>query len=625
MSRVGGRIGDQDGQRGDQGIGANGGDDEVPDFSTVIAQQLQDLLPTITAQEFMACNPKDYDGKGGAIVYTRWIRKMESVQDMSGCGANQKVKYTTDSFIVPLDLSKDTKPYIKLRSSRSVHWDQHQKLETEFWCHVMVGDGHAAYTDRFHELARLVPYLVTSENKRIERNGSLKKNAKKRGNGRELGRNENVRDENKRSRTGKAFAIITNPVGRSTRVWVGPRMVTHVNARNPTTARGAFFECGGTDHYKAVCPRLRAPRPGGNHIEPSDLGFSYRTEISSGQLVEINKVIRGFKLEIEGHTFDIDLIPFKHGSFDVIIRMDWLSRHKAEIVCHEKVVRIPLPHGEILRVLGGCLMSAKTEEQKLKDIVIFRNFFEVFPDDLSGLPPSQEFEFHIDLIPRAIPITKSPYRLAPYEMEELSSQLRELQDKGFIRLMTYNTESISSLGLLASSVGHIQLRSTKILTMSNPEQSAPSQPTSAVWNTVGKGKEPVSRDRVEFLERRTAEVRAFGNQKSKKEKQTARGTSFIPARAAAKTEWWAMPTWCHMFNSTLTENARVWFDDLLAESIGSYDDLKKAFLENYLQQKKYIKDPIELHNIKQQDGESMEDFARRYKLESRDIKGAPSA
>ncbi|GJU04944.1 reverse transcriptase domain-containing protein [Tanacetum coccineum] len=70
-------------------------------------------------------------------------------------------------------------------------------------------------------------------------------------------------------------------------------------------------------------------------------------------------------------------------------------------------------------------------------------------------------------------------------------------------------------------------------------------------------------------------------------------------QAAAKTERWAMPTWCHMFNSTLTENARVWFDDLPAESIDSYDDLKKAFLENYLQQKKYIKDPIELHNIKQ--------------------------
>nr|GFA24246.1 hypothetical protein [Tanacetum cinerariifolium] len=94
-------------------------------------------------------------------------------------------------------------------------------------------------------------------------------------------------------------------------------------------------------------------------------------------------------------------------------------------------------------------------------------------------------------------------------------------------------------------------------------------------------------------------------------------------QAAAKTERWAMPTWCHMFNSTLTENARVWFDDISPESIDSYDDLKKAFLENYLLQKKYIKDPIEFHNIKQRNGESTEYFVRRYKLESKDVKEAP--
>ncbi|GJT30908.1 reverse transcriptase domain-containing protein [Tanacetum coccineum] len=78
-----------------------------------------------------------------------------------------------------------------------------------------------------------------------------------------------------------------------------------------------------------------------------------------------------------------------------------------------------------------------------------------------------------------------------------------------------------------------------------------------------------------------------------------------------------------MFNSTLTRNARAWFDELPKESIDSYDDLKKAFLKNYLQQKKCIKDPVEIHNIKQRDGESTEEFVRRYKLECRDVKGAP--
>ncbi|GJW36211.1 reverse transcriptase domain-containing protein [Tanacetum coccineum] len=93
-------------------------------------------------------------------------------------------------------------------------------------------------------------------------------------------------------------------------------------------------------------------------------------------------------------------------------------------------------------------------------------------------------------------------------------------------------------------------------------------------------------------------------------------------QAAAKVERWAMPSWCHMFNSTLTGSARVWFDDLPPESIDSYDDLK-AFLANYLQQKKCIKDPVEIHHTKQREEESMEDFVQIFKPKSRHVKEAP--
>ncbi|GJT46413.1 reverse transcriptase domain-containing protein [Tanacetum coccineum] len=96
-----------------------------------------------------------------------------------------------------------------------------------------------------------------------------------------------------------------------------------------------------------------------------------------------------------------------------------------------------------------------------------------------------------------------------------------------------------------------------------------------------------------------------------------------PWATAKNGRRWAMPTWCHMFNSTLTENARVWFDDLPPESIDSYNDLREAFLKNYLQHKKCIREPIMLHNIKQRDKESTEDFIQRYKSESGNVKGAP--
>ncbi|GKB10288.1 hypothetical protein Tco_0844211 [Tanacetum coccineum] len=116
------------------------------------------------------------------------------------------------------------------------------------------------------------------------------------------------------------------------------------------------------------------------------------------------------------------------------------ARCRAEIICHEKVVRIPLPNGKVLRVIGERpeekirhLRSAKTKEQKQEEIVVVRDYPKVFPDDLLGLPPIWEIEFRIELVPRAIPVAKYPYRLTPSEMEELSGQLKELQDKGFIR------------------------------------------------------------------------------------------------------------------------------------------------------------------------------------------------
>ncbi|GJR09082.1 reverse transcriptase domain-containing protein [Tanacetum coccineum] len=94
-------------------------------------------------------------------------------------------------------------------------------------------------------------------------------------------------------------------------------------------------------------------------------------------------------------------------------------------------------------------------------------------------------------------------------------------------------------------------------------------------------------------------------------------------QAAKQVECWAMPTWCHMFNSTLIGTARVWFNELPPESINGYKDLKAAFLAYFMQQKKYVKDPVEIHNIKQRDGETLEDFMKRFKVETGRMKGAP--
>ncbi|GJW59477.1 putative reverse transcriptase domain-containing protein [Tanacetum coccineum] len=261
-------IDESNGQGNDQGLGANGGIEGVnrnvdgsnrghPHTYDQLAQQLQ-TLPAMLAQVSNRGNVGNQNGNvvnenfqenvRNVIVNGNRIEKMESVHDMSGCSIDQKVKYNAGLF-----------------------------MESESWNHAMVGAGHAAFTDRFHKLARLVPHLVTPESRMIERyisgaltdealrNGSIKK-VEERGNIGEPSKDRSGRDDNKRTRTVNAFATTVNPV--------------------EDRIRG-----------KDVPPAI-LPAPGGpcalasNCLEPSDLGFKYEIEIASGQLVEIDKVLR---------------------------------------------------------------------------------------------------------------------------------------------------------------------------------------------------------------------------------------------------------------------------------------------------------------------------------------------
>ncbi|GJY09437.1 putative reverse transcriptase domain-containing protein [Tanacetum coccineum] len=173
------------------------------------------------------------------------------------------------------------------------------------------------------------------------------------------------------------------------------------------------------------------------NIAPTLLDDSYDVELADGKIVGIDTIIRGCTLNFLDHPFNIDLMPVELGSFDVIIGMDWLRRCHAVIVCDEKLVQVPYGN-ETLTFCGnessngresrliviscskaqeymakGCQVflaqiSAKKEEDKsegkqIKDVPIVRDFPEVFPEDLPGLPPARPVEFQIDLIPEPRP------------------------------------------------------------------------------------------------------------------------------------------------------------------------------------------------------------------------------
>ncbi|GKB47518.1 putative reverse transcriptase domain-containing protein, partial [Tanacetum coccineum] len=415
---------------------------------------------------FTTCNPKEFDGKGGGNNFKALL-----VEEF--CPSNEI-----------------------------------EKLENEFWNLTMVGANHVAYTNKFHELAKLAPHLVTPESSRIKRyihglapkihgmlratqpttiqsailtaiiltNEVVRCRTLTTGNDKRKEMDASSKQgstwkDNKKYKIGSGFVATVPP--RNNNVNTYPKCAKCYAFHPENTPCKLFYNCQKLGHFARLCwapikqvAPVNAVKMGQNqrayykcgiealkdpkvvtgtfslnnqfatilfdsgadfsfistkfapllNMEPCNVNPGYVIEIANGKSVKVDRVIRDCKLELGNSLFTIDLIPLGHGSFDVIVRMDWLSKNKAVIVCHEKVVDIPLKEGGILRVYGErnwkatkALMNAKVDEPKISDIPVVR-------------------------VPGATPVVKSPYQLAPSEMKELSEQLQELQDKGFIYL-----------------------------------------------------------------------------------------------------------------------------------------------------------------------------------------------
>nr|GEU53980.1 hypothetical protein [Tanacetum cinerariifolium] len=324
---------------------------------------------------FMKCGPTQFHGTEGAVGLIRWFEKIENTFEISECAEGKKVKFATATLL-----------------GRALTW----------WnSHVATLGREVANRRPWSKVKQLMinEFCPTEEVQRLEDElrhlKSMDMNIAaymERFNELALLCHDGVPNEKK-----KVELYIKGL----------PEIIKE--ATNRACPKGADRQ-GGNVQGQAYVIRDAEHNQGTNvviDIKPVKLNSSYEVELADEKVVSTNSVLRGCTLNLLGHLFNVDLMPIESGTFDVIVGMDWLVERDAIIVFAKK---------------------------QLQDVPVICDFLEVFPDDLPGLPPPQQVEFRIKLIPDAAPVTREPYRLAPSEVKELSDQLNELLEKGFIRV-----------------------------------------------------------------------------------------------------------------------------------------------------------------------------------------------
>ncbi|GJS89605.1 putative reverse transcriptase domain-containing protein [Tanacetum coccineum] len=363
----------------------------------------------------MSCQPINFKGPEGVVGLIRWFERTESVFSHSNCTEDCKVKFATE------EAYKITwVEFKKLLINKYCPRTEVQKMEDEFYHLTVKGNDLKAYVTK-HTLVQ-----VSSDHKRKFNDIRTFNNNNYRNTNTNNRYNNHQPQQNRRQETFKAYAATpTKNNGhtgnrslckKSTLHHIGPctvkcntcNKVGHLtkNCRNKGSATGSNLllvtvtchACEEKGHYANQCRKT------------------------------INNNAQGCTLTLLNQPFEIDLMPIKLGSFDVVIDMDWLSKYHARIICDEKFVHIPI-NGETLIIRDNQIMEKKSDKKILKDIPVVREFPEVFPEDLPGLPPVRQVEFQIDLISGTTPVARAPYRLAPSKCRNYLTNFKSYQIK----------------------------------------------------------------------------------------------------------------------------------------------------------------------------------------------------
>ncbi|GJX83842.1 putative reverse transcriptase domain-containing protein [Tanacetum coccineum] len=397
----------------------------------------QDAVPAVCECNFagfMKCHPTAFRGTEGAVELLRWFKKIDSVFRISDCAEGKKVRFAAVTLQGP-DLTWFNElalMCLRMVEPKRVKVDAYIRGLTDNIKGEVTSSKPANLNEAVRMAHKLMDHKLQARDERI-----LEGKKRKQGNARAMvttptdgklpfkqGHTRNqclrkVKQEEVGEVRGRAYAI------------------KDAKPKGPNVVTGTFLL---NNRYAFVLFNLGSDR------SFVDTRFSSMLNIDPVKIVAMN------------HVFEIDLMPIELGTFDVIIGMDWLVKHDAVIVCGKKVVRIPYGNKMLivesdkgvsrLKVMScikahkyakqGChlflahVMENKSKEKRLEDVPVIHDFPKVFPEEFPGLPSPRQVEFRIDLVLGVAPVVRALYRLAPSEMRELSVQLQELLEKGFI-------------------------------------------------------------------------------------------------------------------------------------------------------------------------------------------------
>nr|GEV16083.1 putative reverse transcriptase domain-containing protein [Tanacetum cinerariifolium] len=350
-------------------------------------------------KEFIICQPFYFNGTEGVVGLIRWFERTESVFSRSNCAKENKVAFPTGPCIIRCRVCNKIGHLTKNCENKGPAIGSNLQPVSVI-CRAYGEKGH---------------YQSQCSKTNINANG----------------RTYMLRDKNDHQ---------------------DPNVVTSMFLLNHRPAR-TLFDSRADRSFVSISFDFML------NIPSITLDTTYNIKMANGKLISTNTVIQGCTLTLLNQPFEIDLMPIKLDSFDVVIGMDWLSKYHAKIICDEKVVHIPIEDKTLIirgnqsrtrlsliscikteryiskgyQVFIAQVMEKKSDEKRLENIHVVREFPDVLPEELPGLPLVRQVDFQIDLILGAAPVAHALYRLAPSEMQELSNQLQELADRGFIR------------------------------------------------------------------------------------------------------------------------------------------------------------------------------------------------